>query len=66
MNCAKQQQDCPRHAGTLPQTGEPPVERRAARRRAGRAIDLDMPRVLSASTFALAVASAPPFGAARR
>jgi NodT family efflux transporter outer membrane factor (OMF) lipoprotein len=58
MNCAKQQQDCPRHAGTTPKTGESLAERRAVRRRAGRALDLDMPRVLSASTFALAVASA--------
>jgi len=58
MNCAKQPQDCPRRAGASPRTGEPPVERRATRRPAQRGLDLDMPRVLSASTFAVAVASA--------
>ncbi len=58
MNCAKQPQDCPRHAGASPKTGEPQVERRATRRPTHRGLDLDMPRVLSASTFAVAVASA--------
>ncbi len=58
MNCANQQQDCPRRAGASPKTGEPQIERRATQRRPHRGIELDMPRMLSASTFALAVASA--------
>ena len=58
MNCATQQQAGPRHAGTPPQTGKLLRERRAARRRIGLGLDLDMPRMLSASTFAVAIASA--------
>jgi NodT family efflux transporter outer membrane factor (OMF) lipoprotein len=58
MSSANQRQDCPRRAGASPKTGEPQVERRATQRRPHRGIELDMPRVLSASTFALAVASA--------
>ena len=58
MTRANQQQDCPRRAGASPKTGEPQIERRATQRRPHRGIELDMPRVLSASTFALAVASA--------
>ena len=59
MNCANPPQDCPRREGASPKTGEPQVERRATRRRGQqRVLDLDMPRVLSAGTFALAVASA--------
>jgi NodT family efflux transporter outer membrane factor (OMF) lipoprotein len=58
MSSANRQQDCPRRAGASPKTGEPQVERRATQRRPHRGIELDMPRVLSASTFALAVASA--------
>ena len=58
MTSATRQQECPRRAGATPHTGEPQIERRAAKRRPQRALDLDMPRVLSAGTFALAVASA--------
>jgi NodT family efflux transporter outer membrane factor (OMF) lipoprotein len=58
MNCANQRQDCPRRAGASTNTGELPVERRATRRRTQRVLDIDMPRVLSAGTLALAVASA--------
>jgi NodT family efflux transporter outer membrane factor (OMF) lipoprotein len=58
MSSANQQQECPRRAGASPTTGEPQIERRATRRRAQRVLDLDLPRVLSTSTFALAVASA--------
>ena len=58
MTSANQQLDCPRRAGASPKTGEPQIERRATQRRPHRGIELDMPRMLSASTFALAVASA--------
>ncbi len=58
MNCAKQQQDCPRRAGASAKTGEPVVERHPLRNRAQRALHLDTPRMLSAGTFAVAVASA--------
>jgi NodT family efflux transporter outer membrane factor (OMF) lipoprotein len=58
MSCANRQQDCPRRAGAAPKTGEPQPAPRASRKGPQRAFDLDMPRVLSASTFALAVASA--------
>ena len=58
MNCANQQQECPRRASAAPKTGEPQPERRATRRRTHRGLELDLPRVLSASTLALAVASA--------
>ncbi len=58
MPSANQPQECPRRAGACPTTGEPQVERRVTRRRTQRALDLDLPRMLSTSTFALAVASA--------
>jgi NodT family efflux transporter outer membrane factor (OMF) lipoprotein len=58
MLCAHQRQECARRAGATPQTGEPASQHRPGRGRQRRAVDLDMPRVLSASTFALAVASA--------
>jgi len=58
MPCANQQQDCPRRAGAAPQTGETTQPARPARTRQRRGVELDMPRVLSAGTFALAVASA--------
>ncbi len=58
MNCAKQPQDCPRRAGASAKTGEPAAERRSTRNRTQRALHLDTPRMLSAGTFALAVASA--------
>jgi NodT family efflux transporter outer membrane factor (OMF) lipoprotein len=56
MPCANPQQECPRRAGASPATGEPLVERASTRHRMQSA--LDMPRVLSASTLMLAVASA--------
>ena len=56
---ANQQQECPRRAGTAPQTGEPAQrDSRVAKQTQHRILDLDMPRVLSAGTVALAVASA--------
>ena len=58
MPSVNQQQECPRRAGASARTGEPQGERRATQRRPHRGIELDMPRVLSAGTFALAVASA--------
>ena len=58
MTRVNEQQECPRRAGAAAKTGEPQIERRATQRRPHRGIELDMPRVLSASTFALAVASA--------
>ena len=58
MNCAKQHQDCPRRAGTSAKTGEPAAERAPARKGVQRALQIDAPRMLSAGTFALAVASA--------
>ncbi len=58
MSCVHPQQDCPRRAGAAPKTGEPAPAPRTLRQRAQRGVELDMPRVLSASTFALAVASA--------
>ena len=58
MPSIKQQQECPRRAGASAQTGEPQRPSRAARQPQHRLLDLDMPRVLSAGTMALAVASA--------
>ncbi len=58
MHCAHQQQDCPRRAEAAPKTGETSSASRPARQRLRRGIEIDMPRVLSAGTFALAVASA--------
>ena len=58
MPCANQQQECPRRAGTAPKTGESQPAPRSLRQRKHLGLELDMPRVLSASTFALAVASA--------
>jgi NodT family efflux transporter outer membrane factor (OMF) lipoprotein len=58
MHCAHKQQDCPRRAEAAPQTGETTPPARPARTRQRRGVEIDMPRVLSAGTFALAVASA--------
>lgn len=58
MPCANQQQECPRRAGAAPKTGESQPAPRSLRQRKHLGLELDMPRVLSASTFALAVASA--------
>ncbi len=58
MPSANQQQECPRRAGASPQAGEPRHAPRAAREPQHRMLDFDMPRVLSAGTMALAVASA--------
>jgi NodT family efflux transporter outer membrane factor (OMF) lipoprotein len=58
MPCANQQQASPRHAGAAPKTGESPPVPRSSRHRQRLGIEIDMPRVLSAGTFALAVASA--------
>ena len=56
---ANQQQECPRRAGAAPQTGEPTQrDSRVAKQAQHRVLDFDMPRVLSAGTVALAVASA--------
>ncbi|MBW8779849.1 MAG: efflux transporter outer membrane subunit [Burkholderiales bacterium] len=58
MSSVKQQQECPRRAGATPQTGEPARASRVSRQPQHRGLELDMPRVLSAGTVALAVASA--------
>ena len=58
MPSIKQQQECPRRAGASAQTGETQRPYRASRQPQHRLLDLDMPRVLSAGTMALAVASA--------
>ena len=59
MPSANQQQECPRRAGAAPQTGEPRQrDSRTSRQPQHRVLDFDMPRVLSAGTVALAVASA--------
>jgi NodT family efflux transporter outer membrane factor (OMF) lipoprotein len=58
MPSVKQPQECPRRAGASAQTGEPPRPSRASRQPQHRLLELDMPRVLSAGTMALAVASA--------
>ena len=61
MSCATQQQECPRRAGASPNTGEtgrPPVRRASRKSTAHAMLEMGLPRVLSASTFALAVASA--------
>jgi NodT family efflux transporter outer membrane factor (OMF) lipoprotein len=58
MSSVKQQQECPRRAGAAPQTGEPARAPRVSRQPQHRGLELDMPRVLSAGTVALAVASA--------
>jgi len=58
MLCAHQRSDCPRHAGATPKTGETAPTVRPARSRQRRGVEFDIPRVLSAGTFALAVASA--------
>jgi NodT family efflux transporter outer membrane factor (OMF) lipoprotein len=52
------QQECPRRAEAAPQARETGEDARPARSRQRRGVELDMPRMLSASTFALAVASA--------
>src|SRR4051812_32928386 len=58
MSSVNHQQECPRRAGASPQTGEPQRQSRTSRQPQQRALEFDMPRVLSASTVALAVASA--------
>jgi NodT family efflux transporter outer membrane factor (OMF) lipoprotein len=58
MLSAHKQQDCPRRAGPAQKTCEAAPESRPARKRQRRGVELDMPRMLSAGTFALAVASA--------
>ena len=59
MPSANQQQECPRRAGASPQTGEPQQrDSRVSRQPQHRVLDFDMPRMLSAGTVALAVASA--------
>ncbi|MEP6506195.1 MAG: TolC family protein, partial [Betaproteobacteria bacterium] len=58
MPCTHQQQECPRRAGGTPKTGEPLQTLRPARNRQRGGVELALPRVLSAGTFALAVASA--------
>jgi len=58
MNCANQLKDCPRRAGTSPKTAGPAADSRPLRQRAQRALQLDTPRMLSAGTFAVAIASA--------
>ena len=58
MNCAKQPQDCPRRAGASTKTAEPAADRRSSRNSARSVLHIDTPRMLSAGTFALAVASA--------
>ena len=58
MSCANQQQECPRRAGETPKTGDSQPSVQPSRKGAQRGLSIDMPRVLSTSTFALAVASA--------
>jgi NodT family efflux transporter outer membrane factor (OMF) lipoprotein len=58
MPCAKHQQECPRRPGATPNTGEASQPVRPTRNRQRGAVELALPRVLSAGTFALAVASA--------
>ena len=58
MPSVNHQQECPRRAGASPQTGEPQRMSRASRQPQQRTLEFDMPRVLSAGTVALAVASA--------
>lgn len=53
-----QPQECPRRAGASPETGEPQPAQRPSRKGPQRGLAIDIPRVLSTSTFALAVASA--------
>ena len=59
MHSATTQQECPRRAGASPKTGETQsVSLRKPSKTLHRGIELATPRMLSASTFALAVASA--------
>jgi NodT family efflux transporter outer membrane factor (OMF) lipoprotein len=60
MPSATRQQECPRRAGASPKTGETQQSIRSRKPGKGphRGLELATPRVLSASTFALAVASA--------
>src|SRR2546421_12957131 len=59
MPSATTRQECPRRAGASPKTGETPsINSRKPGRMPHRGLELAAPRVLSASTFALAVASA--------
>jgi NodT family efflux transporter outer membrane factor (OMF) lipoprotein len=56
MSCAHKKQDCPRRTEGAPPSGDTAPQARPARQHRG--VGLDMPRMLSAGTFALAVASA--------
>jgi len=58
MPCAPHQQECPRRAGATPHGDEASQPRRPLRNRQRGAVEQALPRVLSAGTFALAVASA--------
>jgi len=58
MPCANQQQECPRRAGETPKTGDSQPSTKLSRKGAQRGLTIDMPRVLSTGTLALAVASA--------
>lgn len=58
MPCANRQQECPRRAGAAPKTGGQQPAPRSSRQRKHLGLELDMPRMLSAGTLALAVASA--------
>ncbi len=58
MPCPNQQQECPRRAGETPKTGDSQPSTKPSRKGAQRGLAIDMPRVLSTSTLALAVASA--------
>ena len=59
MPSATTRQECPRRAGAAPKTGETQsIHSRKPGKTPHRGLELANPRVLSASTFALAVASA--------
>jgi len=60
MPSATRQQECPRRAGASPKTGETQqsIRSRKPSKAPHRGLELATPRMLSASTFALAVASA--------
>ena len=59
MSSATTRQECPRRAGAAPKTGETQsIHSRKPGKTPHRGLELANPRVLSASTFALAVASA--------
>ncbi len=58
MPCDHQQQACPRRADAQARSGETPGEARPGRDRQRRGVEIDLPRLMSAGTLALAVASA--------